>query len=113
MSDDAVCALAGDFNLRAEEERPLLNEGWRDAWLWPTALAGEACTWSGHGHKARFDRVFVHDAQNGAKAERQAIARLSDLWPALSDHAAVHAALARRPGSSGRRERIPSNKENS
>ena len=57
-------------------------------------------TWSRHGHEARFDRVFVRDAQNGAKAERQAIARLSDLWPALSDHVALHAVFVRRPGAS-------------
>ena len=96
VTEDAVCVLTGDFNLRAEEERPLLNEGWRDAWLWHAASLGEAWTWSGHG-----DRVFVHDAQNGAKVERQAIARLSGFWPALSDHVALHAVLARRAGTSG------------
>ena len=79
----------------------MLNEGWRDAWLWPATSLGEAWTWSGHGHRARFDRVFVHDAQNGAKVERQAIARLSGFWPALSDHVALHAVLVRRPGTSG------------
>ena len=66
VPDDEVFILAGDFNLRDEEERPLLDEGWRDAWQWPEALPGEAWTWSGHGCKARYDRVFVHHAQNGA-----------------------------------------------
>lgn len=115
VSDDAVCVLAGDFNLRAEEEKPLLNEGWRDAWLWPAALAGEAWTWSGHGHKARFDRFFVHDAQNGVTVERQAIERLSGLWPALSDHVALHAVFARRPGTSAeeRTYQVPTTLESS
>ena len=45
VSDDAVCVLAGDFNLRAEEESPLRDEGWRDAWLWPAASPGEDWTW--------------------------------------------------------------------
>ena len=49
---------------------------------------------------ARCNPVFVHDAQNGAKAERQAIARLSDLWPALSGHVALHAVFVRQPGTS-------------
>ena len=113
VSDDAACVLAGDFNLRPEEESPLRDKGWRDAWLWPAASPGEDWTWSRHGRQARYDRVLVHDAQNGAAVERQTVARLSDFWPALSDHVALHAALARRPGSSGGRERIPSNKENS
>ena len=98
VPEDAVCVLAGDFNLRPQEERPLLSQGWRDAWLWPAALPGEAWTWSRHGHKARYDRVFVHNAQNGATAERQAITRLSGFWPALSDHLVLHAVFVRRPG---------------
>ena len=101
VADEAVCILAGDFNLRTAEERPLLDAGWHDAWQWPEAVAGEAWTWSGHGHKARYDRVFVHHAQNGATVERESIMRLSGLWPALSDHVALHAVLLRRPGTAG------------
>ena len=101
VSEDAVRVLAGDFNLRGGEEGPLQSVGWRDAWQWPAAPPGEDWTWSGHDGQLRFDRVFVHDAQDGAKVERRAIARLSGLWPALSDHVALHAVLARRPGTSG------------
>ena len=102
VAEDAVCVLAGDFNLRAEEERPLLNEGWRDAWQWPGAAPGEDWTWSGHGHQARYDRVFVHDGQEGAKVQRQSISRLSGIWPALSDHVALHAVFLQLPGNSAK-----------
>ena len=102
VAEDAVCVLAGDFNLRAEEERPLLNEGWRDAWQWPGAAPGEDWTWAGHGHQARYDRVFVHDGQEGAKVQRQSISRLSGIWPALSDHVALHAVFLRLPGKSAK-----------
>ena len=101
VSEDAVLVLAGDFNLRGGEEGPLQSAGWRDAWQWPAAPPSEDWAWSGHDRQLRFDRVFVHDAQDGAKVERRAIARLSGLWPALSDHAALHAVLVRRPGTSG------------
>ena len=89
------------------------NEGWRDAWLWPAAPLGEDWTWSGHDRQARFDRDCVHDAQNGAKVERRAIARLSGLWPALSDHVALHAVLARRPGTSEEESAYQATRKNS
>ena len=97
VSEDAVHVLAGDLNLRAGEEGPLQSAGWRDAWQCPELVPGEDWTWSGYGRRLRFDRVFVHDAQDRTKVERRAIARLRGLCPAHTDHVALHAMLVRRP----------------
>ena len=101
VSEDAVCVLAGDFNLRGGEEGPLQSAGWRDAWQWPELVPGEDWAWSGYGRRLRFDRVFVRDAQDGTKVERRSFARLSGFCPAHTDHVALHAVLVRRPGTSG------------
>ena len=106
VPDEAVCILAGDFNLRAAEEKPLLDQGWRDAWEPPMSAAEDSWTWSGHGHHARFDRVFVHAAQTGASVHRESIARLTGLWPSMSDHVALHAVFFLRAGSVGSERKV-------
>ncbi len=41
----------------------------------------------------------MHDAQHDATVEREAITRLNGMWPALSDHVALHAVFVRRPST--------------
>ena len=84
----------GDLNLRVGEERDLQREGWRDAW---SSLPGvDDWTWCRGSSTARYDRVFLHDAGDGDSAECAQIRRLTGVWPALSDHVALHAVVRRR-----------------
>ena len=89
-----LCILAGDLNLRSGEDRDLLREGWCDAWSSPPG--DDDWTWRRDTFRARYDRVFLHDAGDGASVECAQIRRLTDVWPALSDHVALHAVLHRR-----------------
>ena len=89
-----LCVLAGDFNLRVGEERDLQREGWRDAWSSPPGV--DDWTWCRGSSTARYDRVFLHDAGDGESAECAEIRRLTGVWPALSDHVALHAVVRRR-----------------
>ena len=89
-----LCVLAGDFNLRGGEERDLEREGWRDAWPSPPEV--DDWTWCRGSSTARYDRVFLHDADDGDSAECAQIRRLTEVWPALSGHVALHAVVRRR-----------------
>ena len=89
-----LCVLAGDLNLRVGEERDLQREGWRDAWSSPPGV--DDWTWCRGSSTARYDRVFLHDAGEGESAECAEIRRLTGVWPALSDHVALHAVVRRR-----------------
>ena len=88
------CALAGDLNLRVGEERDLQREGWRDAWSSPPGV--DDWTWCRGSSKARYDRFFLHDAGDGESVECAQMRRLTGVWPALSDHVALHAVVRRR-----------------
>ena len=90
-----LCVLAGDFNLRAGEDSALHREGWRDVCSTPSG--GEDWTWCRGSSTARYDRVFIHDAGEGDVVKSVQVRRLSDVWPALSDHVALHVVLRRRP----------------
>ena len=88
-----VCVLAGDFNLRSGESLSLETEGWRDAWC---SLAGaDDWTWRRGGSRARYDRVFLHDASVTDTVVCTRILRLPYVWPVLTDHAALNAVLHR------------------
>ena len=89
-----LCVLVGDFNLRVGEETALMREGWRDAWSSP--LGVDDWTWCRGSSKARYDRVFLHDAGDGESVECAQIRRLTGVWPAQSDHVALHAVFRRR-----------------
>jgi endonuclease/exonuclease/phosphatase family metal-dependent hydrolase len=93
-----VCVLAGDFNMREGEEHCLRVEGWRDVWLErPThdhQARGDQWTWRKAASSARYDRIFVHDAEDVVVCEQTS--RVPGIWPSLSDHVALHATLRRR-----------------
>ena len=89
-----LCVLAGDLNLRVGEERDLQREGWRDAWSSPPGV--DDWTWCRGSSTARYDRVFLHDAGDGESAECAEIRRLTEVWPAFTDHVALHAVIRRR-----------------
>ena len=72
----------------------LQREGWRDAWFSPPGV--DDWTWCRASSTARYDRVFLHDAGDGESAECAEIRRLTGVWPALSDHVALHAVVRRR-----------------
>ena len=70
------------------------REGWRDAWSSPPGV--DDWTWCRGSSTARYDRVFLHDAGDGESAECAQIRRLTGVWPALSDHVALHAVVRRK-----------------
>ena len=72
----------------------MLKEGWRDAWFCPPGVDDWTC--SRDSNTARYDRVFLHDAGGGESAECSQIRQLTGVWPALSDHVALHAVVRRR-----------------
>ena len=86
--------FAGDLNLRDGEDSDLLREGWRDAW---SLQPGDGnWTWGRGLSKARYDRIFLHDAKNGDSAECVEIRRLTGVHPALIDHLPLHAVVRRK-----------------
>ena len=89
-----LCVLAGDLNLRGGEDMGLQREGWRDAWSSPPGV--DDWTWCRGSSTKRYDRVFLHDAGDGDSVECVQIRRLTGVWPALSDHVALHAVVRRR-----------------
>ena len=89
-----LCVLAGDLNLRVGEVRDLQREGWRDAWSSPPGV--DDWIWCRGSSTARYDRAILHDAGNGESAECAQIWRLTGVWPALSDHVALHVVVRRR-----------------
>ena len=70
------------------------REGWRDAWSSPPGV--DDWTWCRGSSTARYDRVFLHDADDGDSVECAQLRRLTEGWPALSDHVALHAVVRRR-----------------
>ena len=92
-TDDQFCILAGDLNLHVREEVQLEQQGWRDAWSSRPGV--DNWTWCKGLHKRQYDRVFLHDPANGERLECTEIQRLTGVWPALSDHAALHVVVRR------------------
>ena len=90
-----VCVITGDLNTREGDDHALLLEGWRDAWS--AAPADEEWTWRRGVHSARYDRIFVHGAAGGDAVECSQVTRLANVWPARTDHVALHTVLTREP----------------
>jgi endonuclease/exonuclease/phosphatase family metal-dependent hydrolase len=89
-----LCVLAGDLNLRVGEEGICREKAGAMHGLRPPRV--DDWTWCRGSSTARYDRVFLHDAGNGESAECAQIRRLTRVWPALSDHVALHVVVRRR-----------------
>ena len=56
-------------------------------------------TWRRGSHSARYDRVYVHEGASDS-VECVSMRALRQVWPALTDHVALHLVLRRRGSSS-------------
>ena len=90
-----VHVLAGDFNVRPEEDHCLLSEGWSDAWRQSGhAAAVEEWTWQAGENAARYDRIYMHGSSD-ALVHCLHLERMAPVWGQLTDHVALHAVLRR------------------
>lgn len=67
-NESAYMVLAGDMNMRKDEDRPAEDMGWEDAWKKGGGKATEQFTWDskvnlyhrdGFGFNCRFDRIYL------------------------------------------------------
>ena len=89
-----VHLLVGDLNARLGEDQCLLSEGWRDAWCAfdDNLYVSDDWTWQAPGHRARYDRVYMHNSTLAA-AHCIQIERLTNVWGASTDHVALRAVV--------------------
>ena len=95
--DRQICVLAGDLNVRVGETHVLEAEGWRDVWNCDPHGRVDFVdwTWSRGARAERYDRILVHSASCGDAVECKKVSRIDSVWPALTDHVALHAVLSR------------------
>ena len=93
-----VHLVVGDLNVRPGEDQCLLSEGWRDAWCVfdDNMFDPDDWTWQASGHRARFDRLYMHNSTT-ATAQCIQIERLTSVWGALTDHVALRVVVRKVP----------------
>ena len=102
-----ICVLAGDLNAREGEDLCLRTEGWRDLWTEAPGIdvdnQQEPWTWRRGANSARYDRFYAQ-ACGPDSVECAHMEAIRSIWPARTDHVALHVVLRRRSRANARSE---------